>query len=127
MTLSAKTSGRIVWAVRLLLALAFGAAGTAKLAGVPQMIQIFDLIGIGQWFRYVTGIVEVTGAILLLVPRAGFLAGLLLSVTMLVAVATHLFVIGGNPVPAIVLALLAGFVAYRLRPIDGFARTRATP
>jgi len=30
---SATTNNRIVWAVRLLLALAFGAAGAAKLAG----------------------------------------------------------------------------------------------
>jgi uncharacterized membrane protein YphA (DoxX/SURF4 family) len=102
--------------VRLLLAVAFGAAGTAKLAGAAPMVQVFDLIGIGQWFRYVTGIVEVIGAILMLVPRVGLLAGVLLFVTMACAVMTHLFVIGGNPVPAIVLAALSAFVAYRLRP-----------
>jgi uncharacterized membrane protein len=107
---------RIVWAVRLFLALAFGAAGAAKLAGVPQMVQIFDHIGIGQWFRYVTGIVEITGAILLLVPQTGFFGGLLLAVTMVFGVATHLLIIGGNPVPAIVLGTLSSFVAYRLRP-----------
>ena len=60
MALSATTTTRIVWAVRLFLALAFGAAGAAKLAGVPQMVQIFDHIGIGQWFRCVTGIVAGT-------------------------------------------------------------------
>ena len=68
MSLSANTHRRIVWTVRVLLAMAFGAAGAAKLAGAAPMVQIFDLIGIGQWFRYVTGIVEVAGAILLLVP-----------------------------------------------------------
>lgn len=116
MTLSATTTTRIVWVVRLFLALAFGAAGAAKLAGVPQMVQIFDHIGIGQWFRYVTGIVEITGAILLLVPQTGFLGGLLLAVTMVFGVATHLLIIGGNPVPAIVLGTLSSFVVYRLRP-----------
>jgi putative oxidoreductase len=118
MALSATTTTRIVWAVRVFLALAFGAAGAAKLAGLPQMVQIFDHIGIGQWFRNFTGIVEITGAILLLVPQTGFFGGLLLAVTMVCGVATHLLIIGGNPVPAIVLGTLSSFVAYRLRPLD---------
>lgn len=107
---------RIVWAVRILLALAFGTAGIAKLAGVPQMVQVFDAIGFGQWFRYVTGAVEVIGAVLLLVPAMGFLGGLLLGATMVGAVFTHLVLIGGNAAPAMVLGLLSGFVAWRLRP-----------
>lgn len=110
------TQRRIVWGVRILLALAFGAAGIAKLAGVPQMVQVFDAIGAGQWFRYVTGAVEVLGAVLLLVPATGFLGGLLLAVTMAGAVATHLLLIPGSPVPALVLGLLSAFVAWRLRP-----------
>ena len=127
MALSATTNSRTVWAACVLLALAFGAAGAAKLAGVAQMVQIFDHIGIGQWFRYVTGLVEVAGAILLLIPSTGFLGGLLLGVTMVFGVATHLLVIGGNPAPAAVLAVLSGFVAYRLHPVDGlFTRSGAT-
>lgn len=108
---------RIVWGIRILLALAFGAAGIAKLTGVPQMIQVFDAIGFGQWFRYVTGIVEVGGGVLLLVPATGFLGGLLLAVTMAGAVGTHLLLIGGSPVPALVLGVLSAFVAWRLRPV----------
>src|SRR5262249_33976684 len=119
MALSATAHHRIVWGVRLLLALAFGAAGAAKLAGVPQMIQIFDLIGIGQWFRYVTGAVEVIGALLLLIPSTGFLGGLLLSATMVWGVARPLFFIGGSPVPALVLGALSAYVAFRLRPANG--------
>ena len=112
---------RIVWGVRILLALAFGAAGAAKLAGVPQMVQVFEAIGFGQWFRYVTGVVEVGGALLLLVPATGFLGGLLLAVTMVFAVATHLVLIGGNPAPALVLMGLSAFVAWRLRPVAAAA------
>jgi len=119
------TQRRIVWGVRILLALAFGAAGASKLAGVPQMVQVFDAIGFGQWFRYVTGVVEVGGALLLLVPATGFFGGLLLAVTMACAVATHLVLIGGNPAPAIVLALLSAFVAWRLRPASQLAATAA--
>jgi len=119
MILSANTNRRVLWTVRVLLALAFSAAGTAKLASAAPMVQIFDLIGIGQWFRYLTGFVEVAGAVLLLVPSTGFVGGLLLCLTMAFAVMTHLLIIGGNPVPAIVLAVLSGLVAYRLRPVGG--------
>ena len=119
------TQRRIVWGVRILLALAFGAAGFSKLAGVPQMVQVFEAIGFGQWFRYVTGVVEVGGALLLLVPATGFFGGLLLAVTMVFAVATHLVLIGGNPAPAIVLTLLSAFVAWRLRPVPRLAATTA--
>jgi hypothetical protein len=112
------TQRRIVWGVRILLALAFGAAGLAKLAGVPQMVQVFDAIGVGQWFRYLTGAVEVVGAVLLLVPAAGFVGGLLLAATMVGAVATHVVLIGGNPAPAAVLGALAAFVAWRQRPVS---------
>jgi len=108
---------RIVWGVRILLALAFGAAGLAKLAGVPQMVQVFEAVGFGQWFRYLTGVVEVGGAVLLLVPATGFIGGLLLAATMAGAVATHLVLIGGSPAPAMVLLLLSAFVAWRLRPV----------
>lgn len=118
------TQRRIVWGVRILLALAFGAAGAAKLAGVSQMVQVFDAIGVGQWFRYVTGAVEVVGAVLLLVPAAGFFGGLLLSATMIGAVATHA-VIGGSPVPALVLGLLSAFVAWRQRPAAWLAKEAA--
>ncbi|MCK9397668.1 MAG: DoxX family protein [Methylobacter sp.] len=112
------TQRRIVWGVRILLALAFGAAGGAKLAGAPQMIQVFEAIGVGQWFRYLTGAIEVAGVLLLLAPSAGFFGGLLLSATMIGGVATHLVVIGGSPVPAMVLGLLSAFVAWRLKPIS---------
>ena len=114
------TQRRIVWGVRILLALAFGAAGLSKLAGVPQMVQVFDAIGFGQWFRYLTGVVEVVGAVLLLVPVAGFFGGLLLTATMVGAVATHLVLIGGSPAPAAVLGLLSAFVAWRQRPEFSF-------
>ena len=114
---STTTQRRIVWGVRILLALAFGAAGLAKLAGVPQMVQVFEAVGFGQWFRYLTGVVEVGGAVLLLVPATSFIGGLLLAATMAGAVATHLVLIGGSPVPAVVLLLLSAFVAWRLRPV----------
>jgi putative oxidoreductase len=104
-----------LWVVRGLLALAFVAAGGAKLYGVPMLVEEFRHIGLGQWFRYFTGGLEIMGAILLLLPRKAALGALLLICIMTGAVITHLFVIGGSPVPAIVLLALNAVVAYAER------------
>ena len=68
---------------------------------------MFDKIGFGQWFRYVTGSLEVIGALLLLVPKTAAIGGWRLATVMIGAVGTHLFIIGGSPVPAFVLLALA--------------------
>ena len=114
---------RIVWGIRILLALAFGAAGAAKLVGVQQLVELFGAIGFGQWFRYLTGAVEVVGALLMLIPAAGLIGGLLLTATCVGAVATHLLLIGGSPVPATVLGVLSAFIAWRQWPVSRPAAT----
>jgi len=101
--------------LRALLTLAFVAAGGAKLAGVPDMIVVFDGVGVGQWFRYVTGAIEVGAAILLWVPGFQALAAALLGATMVGAVFTHLFLIGGSAIPAVVLGLICAAVLYHYR------------
>ncbi len=90
-----------LWILRVLTALAFLAAGGAKLAGAPPMVAVFATIGVGQWFRVLTGLLEVAGAIGLLIPRATFHAALLLAVVMVGAVGAHLVILGGNPAPAL--------------------------
>lgn len=104
-----------LWVVKGVLALAFVAAGGAKLYGVPMLVEEFQHIGLGQWFRYFTGSLEILGAILLLVPRRALFGALLLICIMIGATITHLFVIGGSPVPAIVLLTLNAMVAYAER------------
>lgn len=116
------------WGLRILAAAAFLAAGSAKLAGVPMMVQIFDQIGVGQWFRVVTGLVEVSSAIVLLIPATAALGALLLATTMCFAILTHLFVIGGNPVPAIMLLLVTATIVWLHRAglATTFGRLRRT-
>ena len=74
--------GRLItlWILSGLVALAFIAAGGAKLAGVAVMVEMFDKVGLGQWFRYFTGLLEVAGAIGLLMSRYAFYAAVLLAV-----------------------------------------------
>jgi putative oxidoreductase len=89
-------------ALQILTAAAFLMAGFAKLSGQPMMVETFDRVGIGQWFRYVTGGLEIASAILLLIPRLTPVGAALLVCTMIGAVLTHLVLIGGSPVPAVV-------------------------
>jgi uncharacterized membrane protein YphA (DoxX/SURF4 family) len=103
-----------LWIVKCLLAAVFVAAGGAKLYGVPMMVENFQHIGFGQWFRYVTGLLEIVGGIAILVPTIAAVGALLLSCIMVGAVVTHL-VIGGSAVPAIVLLLLTAIVAFAHR------------
>lgn len=109
--------GRVVgaWIFQGLLAAAFLAAGGAKLAGVPMMVQIFDQIGMGQWFRIVTGLVEVIGAVALVVPGFAALGAAWLGATMFVAVLTHLFILHSSAMPALILLTLNVLVVWLRR------------
>lgn len=113
---------KILMAVKALLALAFVAAGGAKLAGVEMMVGIFEQIGAGQWFRYVTGLIEVAGAVLMWVPGRQALGAALLVCTMIGAVASHLLILGPSALPAAALGVLAAYVLYSHRdqvPMSG--------
>jgi hypothetical protein len=70
----------------------------------------------GQWFRYLTGAIEVGAALMLLVPSLAFYGAALLVPTMLGAIMTHLFILGGSAMPALVLLLAVGTVAWARRP-----------
>ncbi len=71
-------NNRLTWVLRVLMAGLFLFAAFGKLSGLPMMVQEFDTIGLGQWFRYFTGAVEVVGALALLVPAVSGYAALVL-------------------------------------------------
>src|SRR4051812_26671439 len=100
-----RSTNVVLWAIQGVTAAMFLVAGISKLSGVPMMGQGFDLIGVGQWFRYLTGGIELVGAVLILIPAlASFGAGAL-AATMIGAIITHLFIVGGSPaVPVLLLA-----------------------
>lgn len=110
------------WVIRILLAVAFLGAGGAKLAGVPMMVEVFDQIGMGQWFRYVTAIIEIAGAIALFIPALTALAALGLGATMFGAVLAHLFILPTSAFPAVMLMVLALTVAWLHRDRLGVIR-----
>jgi len=101
-----------LWLLRVVVGLAFLAAGGSKLAGAPAMVAMFAKIGFGQWFRILTGLLEVAGAIGLFVPRFTVYAASMLAVVMASAIGFHLTRLGGNPVPPTVLLLLAILIVW---------------
>ena len=105
-----------LWVLQVLAAAAFLGAGGAKLAGAPQMVEVFEKVGVGQWFRYVTGLLEVSGAIGVLVPGYAFYGAALLAIVMVGAIVSHLTVLGGSPASPAVLLVLTGTIAYLRRP-----------
>ena len=105
----------VLWTLRIISAALFLVAGVSKLAGAPAMVQVFATIGVGQWFRYLTGGIEVVGAILLFVPALARYGAAALAVTMVGAIITHLFIIGGNPAVPILLLASTATIAWTKR------------
>jgi len=112
---TAKIVNLLLWLLQIAAALVFLMAGFSKLSGNEQMAGMFEAIGFGQWFRYLTGTLEVAGAILLLLPRTSGLGALLLIGIMTGAVMTHLFIIGGSLLMPIILLVAMCVVAWGRR------------
>jgi putative oxidoreductase len=105
----------VLWVLQIAAAGMFLMVGFLKLSGDAQLIGLFKAIGLGQWFRYLTGTLEVAGALLLLIPRTSGLGALMLVGVMTGAVLTHVLIVGGSPLMAIILLVVTGVVAWGRR------------
>lgn len=95
--------------------------GGAKVTNQEDQVENFQRFGYPQWFRIVTGLVEIGAGAALIVgllwlPGLTLAGGLLLSGVMLGAIATHIRT--GDPhsktvAPAVLLVLTAGLLAIR--------------
>ena len=103
------------WALQIIVAAVFLAAAAAKLAGLPFMTRVFDQIGLGQWLRIVTSVLEIVGALALLYPGTAALGGLWLGFAMLCAMVICVFVLHSSPAPAAVLLALNALIVYLRR------------
>lgn len=100
--------------ILFLLALMFLATGISKLIQAETQLNDFESWGYSSGFMIGIGILEILGAIGLLVPRTRFLAVLGLSTIMLGAIATHM--INSQYLQALLpllLIILLGFVFVR--------------
>lgn len=121
----------VVWVVSGLLAAVFATTGIAKLIGRdPIGLQAAAMNGFPQWIRTIVGLVEVSGAIALLVPPVAAVAASMLALLMVPATITQW--VSGEPglfVPVLLFALLL-LVAWRRNPAivrDGYNAAVRTP
>jgi len=104
------------WVLRILLALVFGAAGSAKLAGVAMLVTEFDKIGLGQWFRYVTGATELIGTVLVLIPGTTFYGAIVLLCVCGGALIAQIGPLRGDVIHVLVLGALNALTIWWTRP-----------
>jgi putative oxidoreductase len=103
-----------LWLISGALALLFLGAGLPKALGTGPAVEGFRQLGFSDHFRVLIGVLEVSGALGLLVPRlatwaAGGLAGLMVG-----AVCTHLATgLPGTGLPLAALVLLLGVALER--------------
>ena len=80
------------WVLRGGIAMAFILFGLEKFPSGPDepWVKFFDQVGIGQWFRYVTGVVEIVGGALIMIPPTVRSGLAILAATMAVASLIHI-------------------------------------
>lgn len=101
-----------LWVLTGLAVLAYFGAGAAKLAGVPMMVDVFNRVGFGQWFRYLTGVLEIGGAVALLFRPTALYSTALLGCVMVGAFIAHMTVLPDPPAGPIVLGAILGGIAW---------------
>jgi uncharacterized membrane protein YphA (DoxX/SURF4 family) len=110
-----------LWGLRILMAALFLFAAFMKLTGQPMMVAEFEQIGLGQWFRYFTGALELLGAVALLVPRVSAIGAVLLLLVDIGAFVAQVGVLHGDWIHTAVIGLLLGLVIYLQREtLTGF-------
>lgn len=107
-----KISSIALWGLRIIVALAFVAAALAKLLGQPMMVHEFGQLGLGQWFRYVTAVVELVSAGLMLNPSTGRLGAVGLFGVCVGALVAQAGVLHGDLVHVFVLMAASGVLAW---------------
>ncbi len=108
-------ANRALWTLQILLGVFLVVASSApKFLGEATAVQMFSQIGLGDWFRYLVGALELLGGVGLMVRRVSGLAALGLVGLMVGAAYTQAFVLHGGAlvVTPIVIGLLCALIAY---------------
>lgn len=110
-----RTKSVSLWILRILMAALFLFASFMKLAGKPDMVAEFDTIGLGQWFRYLTGGLEVVGGMGILVPSVSVFAAILLLAVDAGAFVAQVAILHMDWIHTIVIGAILGTVIYMQR------------
>jgi putative oxidoreductase len=114
----------IAWLPRIGVAMFFIlVVGLDKMSTNPRgpWVKTFDTIGLGQWLRYVTGALQISGGLLFLFTPTMTIGALLLGGTMVGAAVAQIFFLhspasASIPLGLLVLILIVRFKAARRRP-----------
>jgi uncharacterized membrane protein YphA (DoxX/SURF4 family) len=98
-----------LWVLQVLAAAVFVFAALPKVTADPQAVAGFEALGLGTAGMYIIGVLELAGAVALLIPRLCGLAGLAFVALMVGAVITTAATLGPGmvAVPAAVLVVSA--------------------
>lgn len=107
-----RKSAIALWVLRIALAALFLMAASMKLMGGADIVAEFNQIGLGQWFRLFTALVELTGAVLLLWPAFSVYGALVLVCVCIGAFAAQLFALHGDVIHTIVIGAFAAAAVY---------------
>ena len=113
----------VVWILQVLIGCLFLFAGVSKLVGVKEMVNFFAQVGLGQWLRYVLGVLEVGSAVALFFPRQAFYGAVVLSVSLVGHIVIHATVLQRPASFLVLLLAVTLLVAYLRRPLAN----RVTP
>jgi len=104
------------WAIRALIFVVFlfFAAGKFKTAADAPWVVLFDRIGMGQWFRYFTGALEMVGAFLVLFSRTVEIGLALLAAVMLGAMIIVVLILHRPADAMFAFAFFCAFIAFWL-------------
>ena len=98
------------WLLRAGVGLLFIYIGKGKFADRSEWVVIFARIGFGQWFRYFTGVLQIAGGLLVLIPRTFVFGIIILACTMAGAMAAWVFFLGAPLTAVFPGALLLGLL-----------------
>ena len=106
-----------LWLLQIVLALPFLPAGMAKVTSNPGFVRMFEKLGYPNGFYFVVGVVELAGAVGLLIPPVTPYAAAALMCVMAGATVTHLTVHEtSNAIFTSVLFVLLGLAGWVRRP-----------
>ena len=96
------------WVPRVAMSLFFLSFGSQKFTDT-YWVGVFATIGFGDWLRYLTGVMQIAGALLLLIPWLALAGAAMLAITMAGAMLAWIFFLG-SPGSAVIPAIILGFL-----------------
>jgi putative oxidoreductase len=107
----------LTWVLRIGVAGLFTLSAVQKLIDDPQYIAEFAKVGFGDWFRYVTAVIELAGVLAVLVPRSTVWGAALLMLVVIGAFIAQLLVLHVGWIHCLAIAgLLIGLILTRAAP-----------